>query len=94
MKAFIKDQKICLTDPLPENLQDGDEIEISIVRIKKRNYPFSTFNLGIKDEYLNRECLYELVHQNPTDYVEISHQLYAGQQLEEIFARAKQNWQG
>jgi len=35
-----------------------------------------------------------LVHQNPTDYVEISHQLYAGQQLDEIFARAKQNWQG
>lgn len=35
-----------------------------------------------------------LVHQNPTDYVEISHQIYAGQQLDEIFARAKQNWQG
>ena len=34
-----------------------------------------------------------LIHQNPTDYVGISHQIYA-QQLDEIFARAKQNWQG
>jgi hypothetical protein len=34
MKAFIKDKKIYLTDPLPETLQDGDEIEISIVQIK------------------------------------------------------------
>ncbi len=59
MKAFIKDKKIYLTDPLPGNLQDGDEIEISIVRIKKKNYPFPIFNLGIKDEYLNRERIYE-----------------------------------
>ena len=94
MKAFIKDKKIYLTDPLPENLHDGDEIEILIVQIKKTNYPFPTFNLGIKDEYLNREHIYELMHQNPTDYVEISHQIYADQQLDEIFARAKQNWQG
>ena len=35
-----------------------------------------------------------LMHQNPTDYVEISRQLYEGQQLDEIFARAQQNWKG
>ncbi|NJL89761.1 MAG: hypothetical protein HC916_08160 [Coleofasciculaceae cyanobacterium SM2_1_6] len=35
-----------------------------------------------------------LVHHNSTDYVEISHQIYAEQQLDEIFTRAKQNWQG
>ncbi|MBW4693237.1 MAG: hypothetical protein KME27_15910 [Lyngbya sp. HA4199-MV5] len=35
-----------------------------------------------------------LLNQNPTDYVEISRQLYEEQQLDEIFARAKQNWQG
>lgn len=58
MKGFIKDKKIYLTDPLPENLQDGDEIEIYIVRVKKKNYPFPTFNLGIKDEYLDRERIY------------------------------------
>lgn len=33
-----------------------------------------------------------LMHQDSTDYVEISHQIYEGQQLDEIFARAKQNW--
>jgi hypothetical protein len=59
MKAFIKDNQIYLTDPLPENLQNGDEIEISIVQIKKKKYPFPTFNLGVKDEYLNRERIYE-----------------------------------
>ena len=35
-----------------------------------------------------------LVNQNQTDYVEISRQLYEEQELDEIFARAKQNWQG
>ncbi len=34
------------------------------------------------------------VHQKSTKYVEISHQIYAEQQLNEIFARVKQNWQG
>lgn len=34
-----------------------------------------------------------LMHQSPTDYVQISRQLYEGQQLDEIFARARQNWQ-
>lgn len=35
-----------------------------------------------------------LINQNSTDYVEISQQLYEGQQLDEIFSRAKQNWKG
>lgn len=35
-----------------------------------------------------------LINQNPTDYVEISRQIYEGQQLDEIFSRAKQNWKG
>jgi hypothetical protein len=35
-----------------------------------------------------------LIHQSPTDYVEISRQLYGNQSLEEIFSRAKENWQG
>lgn len=59
MKGFIKDQKIILTDPLPQNLQDGDEVEITIIQIKKKRYPFPTFDLSIKDEYLNREHIYE-----------------------------------
>jgi hypothetical protein len=59
MKGIIKDKKIILTDPLPEDLQDGDEIEISIIQVKKKSYPFPTFNLGVKDEFLNRERIYE-----------------------------------
>jgi hypothetical protein len=59
MKGIIKDQKIVLTEPLPDNLQDGDEIEIAIIQIKKKPYPFPTFDLGVKDEYLNREKIYE-----------------------------------
>ena len=31
-------------------------------------------------------------HRDPTDYVEISRRLYAGQTVDEIFDRAKKNW--
>ncbi|MEW6387195.1 MAG: hypothetical protein AB1491_06740 [Thermodesulfobacteriota bacterium] len=34
-----------------------------------------------------------LLHREPTDYVEISRRLYEGQTVEEIFARAKKQWQ-
>jgi hypothetical protein len=33
-----------------------------------------------------------LLHREPTDYVEISRQLYARQTIEEIFERAKKHW--
>lgn len=59
MKGFIKDKTIILTEPLPKDLQDGDEIEISIIQVRKKSYPFPTFDLGVKDEYLNRERIYE-----------------------------------
>ncbi len=35
-----------------------------------------------------------LINQNPTDYVEISRQIYEDQPLDEIFSRARQNWKG
>ncbi|XWK85752.1 MAG: hypothetical protein U7127_16155 [Phormidium sp.] len=35
-----------------------------------------------------------LLHREPTNYVEVSQRLYEGQTIDEIFARAKQNWQG
>ncbi|MFB2920960.1 hypothetical protein ACE1CB_21195 [Aerosakkonema sp. BLCC-F2] len=35
-----------------------------------------------------------LLHREPTNYVEVSRRLYEGQTIDEIFARAKQNWQG
>ncbi|MBD2516728.1 hypothetical protein H6G93_17235 [Nostoc sp. FACHB-973] len=34
-----------------------------------------------------------LLHKNPTDYVEISRTIYQDQSIDEIFTRAKQNWQ-
>ena len=35
-----------------------------------------------------------LLHREPTNYVEVSRRVYEGQTIDEIFARAKQNWQG
>ncbi|HMV50888.1 MAG TPA: hypothetical protein PLD20_20940 [Blastocatellia bacterium] len=34
-----------------------------------------------------------LLHRDSTDYVEISRRLYDGQTVDEIFDRAKKNWQ-
>jgi hypothetical protein len=34
-----------------------------------------------------------LLHKTPTDYVEISKTIYQDQTIDEIFTRAKQNWQ-
>jgi hypothetical protein len=59
VKGFIKDKTIILTDPLPENFQNGDEVEISIVQIRGKKYPFPTFDFGVKEEYLSREKIYE-----------------------------------
>jgi hypothetical protein len=35
-----------------------------------------------------------LLHREPTNYVEVSRQLYEGQTIDEIFERARPNWQG
>ena len=35
-----------------------------------------------------------LLHREGTDYVVISRRLYEGQTVDEIFERAKKNWQG
>ena len=35
-----------------------------------------------------------LVHREPTDYVEISRKLYETQSVDEIFDRARGQWQG
>lgn len=61
MKGIVKDKTIILAEPLPEGLQDGDEIEVVIVSVRKGKeaYPFPVFDLGIKGEYLEREHIYE-----------------------------------
>lgn len=33
-----------------------------------------------------------LLHREPTDYVDVSHRLYAGQSVDEIFERAREQW--
>ncbi len=59
MKGYIKGQTIILVDTLPDNIKEGDEVDVSIT-IKPRNtYPFPTFKLGVKNEYLNRGKIYE-----------------------------------
>ncbi|NEP77323.1 MAG: hypothetical protein F6K39_03535 [Okeania sp. SIO3B3] len=35
-----------------------------------------------------------LLHREPTNYVDVSKRLYQEQTIDEIFARAGQNWQG
>lgn len=59
MKGYIKGQSIILIDKLPGNLKEGDEVEVAIAPITQKNHPFPTFNLGVKDEYLKREKIYE-----------------------------------
>lgn len=59
MKGYIKDQGIILLEALPETIKEGDNIEVTITPVFTPSYPFPTFDLGVKDEYLNREKLYE-----------------------------------
>jgi len=55
---MLKIKSIILIEPLPNDIQNGDEVEISIIHIKKKTYPFPVFDLGVKDEYLEREHIY------------------------------------
>ncbi|MBD2546612.1 hypothetical protein [Planktothricoides raciborskii] len=59
MKGYIQGQTIILIEPLPENLREGDEVDVSIAIKPQKTYPFPTFQLGVKDEYLNREKIYK-----------------------------------
>ncbi|CAC5342034.1 MULTISPECIES: hypothetical protein [Planktothrix] len=59
MKGYIQGQTIILLETLPENLREGDEVDVSITTKPQKQYPFPTFKLGVKEEYLNREKIYE-----------------------------------
>ena len=59
MKGYIQGQTIILLEKLPENIKEGDRVEIAITPIVKEDYPFPTFDLGVKDEYISREKIYE-----------------------------------
>lgn len=55
----IQGQKIILLETLPENLKEGDEVDVSITIKQQKKYPFPTYKLGVKEEYLKREKIYE-----------------------------------
>ncbi|MDJ0594770.1 MAG: hypothetical protein QNJ72_33140 [Pleurocapsa sp. MO_226.B13] len=59
MKGYIKGKTIILLESIPDNLKEGDRVDVSINPLPEANYSFPTFELGIKDEYLNREKIYE-----------------------------------
>ncbi|PSB28494.1 hypothetical protein [Stenomitos frigidus] len=59
MKGYVKDKSIVLVDALPEDIQEGDEVEVVVTLITKRKYPFPTFKLGVKEDYVNRDKIYE-----------------------------------
>lgn len=46
--------------------------------------------LGAADAYR----FMTLLHNEKTDYVQISHRLYEDQSIDDIFARAKTQWEG
>jgi hypothetical protein len=62
MKGYIEGQTIILLETLPENFRQGDEVEVSITIKPQTKYPFPTFQLGVKEEYLHREKIYEQLY--------------------------------
>ncbi len=55
MKGYIQGKTIILLEELPENIKEGDEVEISIQNISLKKSRSPIFKLGVKDEYLNQE---------------------------------------
>jgi len=66
-----------------KKVKEMDDTEIIISGIEVLNK-----TLGIT----NALRFLSLLHNEPTDYVEISQRLYDRQTIEEIFDRAKKNW--
>lgn len=58
MKGYIKGKTIILNEPLPADINEGEEVEVIII-VRQRKYNFPTFKFGIRDESLNREDIYE-----------------------------------
>jgi len=59
MKGIVKGKTIFLEDELPKHISDGETVDVVITPVKTRKYPFPTFNLALKEEYLQREKMYE-----------------------------------
>ncbi|MDJ1173233.1 hypothetical protein [Roseofilum capinflatum] len=59
MKGYVQGRTIILLETLPGAIKDGDEVEITITPLRQEDYPFPTFELGVKDQYISRENIYE-----------------------------------
>jgi hypothetical protein len=53
MKGYIKGKNIILLENIPENLKEGDEVDISITLVADEDHPFPTFELGIWQRFVN-----------------------------------------
>lgn len=51
MKGYIQDKSIILTESLPEELLNGDEVEVVITVLKKQEQPNPSPSLGLADDY-------------------------------------------
>ena len=58
VKGIIKGRSIVLEEILPEQIREGERVEVIILPLSKKGYRFPTFKLGIKEEYLKREKIY------------------------------------
>ena len=68
-----------------ENIRMMDDSEI---RIKGMEALYKSLGAAGALKFLS------LLHQEPTNYVDVSKRLYREQTIDDIFARAGQNWQG
>ncbi|NEP77315.1 MAG: hypothetical protein F6K39_03495 [Okeania sp. SIO3B3] len=68
-----------------ENVRVMDDTEI---RVKGMEALYESLGVAGALRFLS------LLHREPTNYVDVSKRLYREQTIDEIFARAGQNWQG
>lgn len=66
-------------------MQRMNDTELKVTGIEALNKA-----LGAADAYR----FMTLLHNEQTDYVKISRRLYRGQSVDDIFARAKTQWEG
>jgi hypothetical protein len=59
VRGYVRNKSIILIDALPEEIEEGDEVELTIMLTAKQKFSFPTFDLEVKDEYLHREKMYE-----------------------------------
>lgn len=68
-----------------ENVRVMDDTEI---RVKGMEALYKSLGVAGALRFLS------LLHREQTDYVDVSKRVYREQTIDEIFARAGQNWQG